>query len=32
MEEFEEYYNDLSASIDCDKMFVAIIQKAWKLE
>lgn len=29
--EFEEYYKDISASIDCDEMFEAIIRSAWKI-
>lgn len=31
LSEFEEYYKDLSASIDTDEMFEAILKSAWKL-
>ena len=29
--EFEEYYKDLSSSIDCDDMFEGIVKSAWKI-
>lgn len=31
-EEFEEYYNNVSASIDDDLYFAAMMNSAWKLD
>lgn len=32
LEEFEDYYKDVSASIDDDDYFEAMIRKAWKMD
>ena len=32
LDEFKEYYKDISASVDTDEEFVAILKSAWKLE
>lgn len=31
-EEFEEYYNNISCSIDDDMYFMAMMNSAWKLD
>lgn len=31
-EEFEEYYNNISASIDDDMYFMTMMNNAWKLD
>ena len=30
-EEFVEYYRDISASVESDEMFAAIMKSAWKI-
>jgi hypothetical protein len=32
LDEFMEYYKDISASVDNDDEFVLIVKNAWKLE
>ena len=32
IEEFQEYYKDVSCSVDSDEEFVAILTAAWKVE
>ena len=32
LDEFNEYYKDISASVDSDEEFCFILKQAWKLE